>query len=144
MCIPSVYQTMSRKKTVEEIVLEHLLAHAAFPAGSSKLLRDAVERARVVAVLDAWAELVDREERGCRGHDEGRGETEYCDGSCRTRASLKRCTPKHWWVEVDMTANGLSGLAVHTDDGDIFPIVIEGGPDAARAAAAETIENGEV
>ncbi len=107
-------------------------------------LEKALECSRVVGMLDAWAETVDLCERGCRGHDEGRGETEYCDGSCRTPVSLRRHTPKLWWVEKDVTANGVTGYAVHTDEGDVFPIVTEGGPDAARAEAAEVIEAGEV
>lgn len=103
-------------------------------------LERALEQARDVGALDAWAGLVDLEERGCPGHDEGHGETEYCDGSCRTHASLKRFARKHWWVEEATTANGLTGLTVATDHGDEFPVVVEDAtPAAARAAALKAI-----
>lgn len=42
--------------TIQTTCLDNLAKHERLPAGAIELLRASVERARVVAVLDGWAE----------------------------------------------------------------------------------------
>lgn len=107
-------------------------------------LEAALAMAADVATLDAWAWELSEDDRRCQGHEpehwQEQGVTAYCDGSCMR--GRKRHRPQHWWVEAAMTASGQPGFAVGTEDGDAFPIAVEGEANAARRAAADAIRNG--
>lgn len=99
-------------KTVEQISLDHLLdkAHEKLPEGAWRHLREALERARVVGVLDAFCYEQTRAHEGC-----------------------------YSWQSIPACGGGLDSVVIKVQ-GEVWRTHEGPTPAAARAAAAEAIE----